>query len=236
MFVKTFFFFFLKYESAPYCFFFFFSFSPFFPFGICLISLLSLLFWIFWKKKKKKRQKTLATTVKRKFILDMGCVIYSSNVNDDQVKPRSLRFTWSMKTTSSRDPNEIMMEIRKVFTLPHINKSRHSNTHKKAVVESIWTFFFFFRFLPFFLIFGIGLVFLNFIYFFLIKFFFFGFVWTSFFPIDFYIFGSCPLIRNDWPHCPLLIIRPRMLTFSPFLKFPYNFFFPCFCFWFTFFF
>lgn len=30
------------------------------------------------------------------------------------MKPRSLRFTWSMKTTSSRDPNEIMTEIRKV--------------------------------------------------------------------------------------------------------------------------
>ncbi|KAG8186306.1 hypothetical protein JTE90_007329 [Oedothorax gibbosus] len=36
-------------------------------------------------------------------------------MNDDQVKPRSLRFTWSMKTTSSRDPNEIMQEIRKVL-------------------------------------------------------------------------------------------------------------------------
>ncbi|KAK8745799.1 hypothetical protein OTU49_000014, partial [Cherax quadricarinatus] len=34
--------------------------------------------------------------------------------NDEQVKPRSLRFTWSMKTTSSRDPNDIMAEIRKV--------------------------------------------------------------------------------------------------------------------------
>lgn len=32
-----------------------------------------------------------------------------------QVKPRSLRFTWSMKTTSSRDPNEIMAEIKKVL-------------------------------------------------------------------------------------------------------------------------
>ncbi|XP_026477253.1 serine/threonine-protein kinase MARK2-like isoform X3 [Ctenocephalides felis] len=36
-------------------------------------------------------------------------------MQDDQVKPRSLRFTWSMKTTSSRDPNEIMSEIRKVL-------------------------------------------------------------------------------------------------------------------------
>jgi len=32
-----------------------------------------------------------------------------------EVKPRSLRFTWSMKTTSSRDPNEIMAEIKKVL-------------------------------------------------------------------------------------------------------------------------
>lgn len=44
-------------------------------------------------------------------------VIFSNfrTMNDDQVKPRSLRFTWSMKTTSSRDPNEIMQEIRKVL-------------------------------------------------------------------------------------------------------------------------
>lgn len=39
--------------------------------------------------------------------------------NDEQVKPRSLRFTWSMKTTSSRDPNDIMAEIRKVDHPPH---------------------------------------------------------------------------------------------------------------------
>jgi hypothetical protein len=101
------------------------SFFVSFHFGICLTSLLSLLFWIFYKERN-----TLAITVKRKFILDMGCVIYSSNVNDDQVKPRSLRFTWSMKTTSSRDPNEIMMEIRKVFTLPHINKIHATHTQK----------------------------------------------------------------------------------------------------------
>ncbi|CAH1791800.1 unnamed protein product [Owenia fusiformis] len=33
----------------------------------------------------------------------------------DSIKPRSLRFTWSMKTTSSMDPNEMMREIRKVL-------------------------------------------------------------------------------------------------------------------------
>ncbi|XP_017770247.1 PREDICTED: serine/threonine-protein kinase MARK2-like isoform X3 [Nicrophorus vespilloides] len=38
-----------------------------------------------------------------------------SNQNDDQVKPRSLRFTWSMKTTSSRTPKEIVTEICKVL-------------------------------------------------------------------------------------------------------------------------
>ncbi|XP_062311021.1 serine/threonine-protein kinase MARK2-like [Osmerus eperlanus] len=30
-------------------------------------------------------------------------------------KPRSLRFTWSMKTTSSMEPGEMMKEIRKVL-------------------------------------------------------------------------------------------------------------------------
>ena len=33
----------------------------------------------------------------------------------DQLKPRSLRFTWSMKTTSVMEPNEMMREIRKVL-------------------------------------------------------------------------------------------------------------------------
>merc|ERR1719228_1770659 len=40
----------------------------------------------------------------------------SNVVNEGgEIKPRSLRFTWSMKTTSSRDPNEIMAEIKKVL-------------------------------------------------------------------------------------------------------------------------
>lgn len=30
-------------------------------------------------------------------------------------KPRSLRFTWSMKTTSAMDPNDMMREIRRVL-------------------------------------------------------------------------------------------------------------------------
>uniref|UniRef100_A0A8C4T6Y3 non-specific serine/threonine protein kinase n=1 Tax=Erpetoichthys calabaricus TaxID=27687 RepID=A0A8C4T6Y3_ERPCA len=34
---------------------------------------------------------------------------------DKDSKPRSLRFTWSMKTTSSMDPNDMMREIRKVL-------------------------------------------------------------------------------------------------------------------------
>lgn len=33
----------------------------------------------------------------------------------ESIKPRSLRFTWSMKTTSSMDPNDMMKEIRKVL-------------------------------------------------------------------------------------------------------------------------
>jgi len=34
---------------------------------------------------------------------------------EEGVKPRSLRFTWSMKTTSSMEPNDMMREIRKVL-------------------------------------------------------------------------------------------------------------------------
>uniref|UniRef100_A0A915JP98 non-specific serine/threonine protein kinase n=1 Tax=Romanomermis culicivorax TaxID=13658 RepID=A0A915JP98_ROMCU len=39
----------------------------------------------------------------------------SANMNDVDVKPRSLRFTWSMKTTSPLSPEEMLKEIRRVL-------------------------------------------------------------------------------------------------------------------------
>lgn len=34
---------------------------------------------------------------------------------DDQAKPRSLRFTWSMKTTSTKEPADIITEVKRVL-------------------------------------------------------------------------------------------------------------------------
>lgn len=39
----------------------------------------------------------------------------SGGLGPGDIKPRSLRFTWSMKTTSSMDPADMMKEIRKVL-------------------------------------------------------------------------------------------------------------------------
>ena len=39
------------------------------------------------------------------------------HLEDDHVKPRSLRFTWNMKTTSSMEPMDIMHEIMRVLEL-----------------------------------------------------------------------------------------------------------------------
>jgi MAP/microtubule affinity-regulating kinase len=42
-------------------------------------------------------------------------LVCGGSIGENEIKPRSLRFTWSMKTTSSMDPNEMMKEIRKVL-------------------------------------------------------------------------------------------------------------------------
>nr|AZI15634.1 PAR-1 [Auanema rhodensis] len=41
--------------------------------------------------------------------------VSSTPYKEEEIKPRSLRFTWSMKTTSSLAPDDIMREIRKVL-------------------------------------------------------------------------------------------------------------------------
>ncbi|KAL5966797.1 MAP/microtubule affinity-regulating kinase 3, partial [Taenia solium] len=51
-------------------------------------------------------------------ILDNRLAV-GSNVeggNDGTLKPRSLRFTWTMKTTSTKDPTVMLKEIKKVLT------------------------------------------------------------------------------------------------------------------------
>jgi MAP/microtubule affinity-regulating kinase len=40
-------------------------------------------------------------------------------VDEAVVKPRSLRFTWSMNTTSAKDATDIIKEIRRVLDLNH---------------------------------------------------------------------------------------------------------------------
>lgn len=61
-------------------------------------------------------QDTLSVSQSRQsFFSKLSSKFSKRTMNDEQVKPRSLRFTWSMKTTSSRDPTEIMAEIRKVL-------------------------------------------------------------------------------------------------------------------------
>ncbi|KAL3984725.1 Protein kinase domain family protein [Acanthocheilonema viteae] len=50
------------------------------------------------------------------FPVTPNAALGGGNMSDgDEVKPRSLRFTWSMKTTSSLAPEEMMKEIRKVL-------------------------------------------------------------------------------------------------------------------------
>ncbi|XP_062341845.1 serine/threonine-protein kinase MARK2 isoform X11 [Osmerus eperlanus] len=47
--------------------------------------------------------------------LSSASTVAAPNQASKDTKPRSLRFTWSMKTTSSMEPGEMMKEIRKVL-------------------------------------------------------------------------------------------------------------------------
>lgn len=44
---------------------------------------------------------------------------YNSTSTTPSTKPRSLRFTWNMKTTSSLHPDNIIAEIKRVLTTNH---------------------------------------------------------------------------------------------------------------------
>ena len=59
-----------------------------------------------------------------------GCELYlflslsfrgSSSVNEHGDKPRSLRFTWNMKTTSAMHPHDMITEIKRVLDLLSID-------------------------------------------------------------------------------------------------------------------
>ncbi|VEL33977.1 unnamed protein product [Protopolystoma xenopodis] len=47
--------------------------------------------------------------------MGMGAPGSGSGSPEEPQKPRSLRFTWSMKTTSNMDPNDMMQEIKTVL-------------------------------------------------------------------------------------------------------------------------
>lgn len=82
-----------------------------------LLSYFGLFPWILTSIDQNKNQWSYMFSFELLFLL-ISSKIFRRSMNEkeaDAVKPRSLRFTWSMKTTSSMDPNEMMREIRKVL-------------------------------------------------------------------------------------------------------------------------
>ena len=82
-----------------------------------LLSYFELFPWILTSIDQNKNQWSYMFSFELLFLL-ISSKIFRRSMNEkeaDAVKPRSLRFTWSMKTTSSMDPNEMMREIRKVL-------------------------------------------------------------------------------------------------------------------------
>ncbi|XP_078349205.1 MAP/microtubule affinity-regulating kinase 3-like isoform X2 [Oculina patagonica] len=67
------------------------------------------------KARSHPRRKSLRGTLARLSFRNRKHRKRSMNDTTLGEKPRSLRFTWSMKTTSSMDPTEMMEEIRKVL-------------------------------------------------------------------------------------------------------------------------
>lgn len=68
----------------------------------------------------RNRSSNILTRITNKF-KGSNSNFRSSTAHTDEQKPRSLRFTWSMKTTSSRDPAEMMKEITRVLELNNID-------------------------------------------------------------------------------------------------------------------
>ena len=47
-----------------------------------------------------------------------------SAIIEDATKPRSLRFTWNMRTTSAMDPHDVMAEIKRVLDVLHVESEQ----------------------------------------------------------------------------------------------------------------